>query len=715
MRKTHLFILSTSFLTGLYLALHEAHWFWIGYLILFLLLFYREKFLKILALASLCGGIFYGHLSLKGQNELSFLTGEIFGEVLRVEPYFNEYKILFRLTSGEQILLKSRLKLEPGAKCVLEVQTKRGSEWLNPFRPDLKELLLALGVEGIYELKQVEKVTCRQAEASLEGLRYQLFNFAESLRGVSQGLFLALVLGVETQLPPEYLEALKKQGIYHQLAISGYNLALIYGFLYFFWRNLLSFTPLRRIGFPLQMYALVLALPGALVVLFLSGMAGSAIRAFFFLLTLILAKIFWRQTPSLLLLLLAGLILSLLDPQILKNLSFQFSFLATIGLLLGHSLWHKFGLIPEKLFLPKPNQLPFLAKVFNFILESLFLSFFITLLLLPLFLYRIGYIAFGTPFNNLLATFFWSFIFIPFSLLSAFLYFLNEDLAKLLMELVGWIFSWYLKIPFWDRIYSLSLPVNLFLIALALSLFLAFLWQRFYTKIWESFLVFLLSFVFIYQIFSFFHQKTNYLIVFKDYKFPHILVKDRGNFLLILNHSHDTFPVLKTLYLPIYQKIGLSELHLILNFSNFNVYDLLKKDFNVYRSYTLEEIKYLDLSFLHQGNFELIEIGDGSYLLEFNGLSIGLFTGRKYLKDLPVSFELELGNPKDGGSFDGALKLPEKLRKEALLIFPKDTYALLCKEQERRTSFFTYFLFPIVPYYLQNGFCQRVDYHLSNS
>lgn len=56
-------------------------------------------------------------------------------------------------------------------------------------------------------------------------MRYQIFRFSENLSSTAQGLIQALVSKVEYNIPEEYKDKLKNQGLYHQLAISGFNLA----------------------------------------------------------------------------------------------------------------------------------------------------------------------------------------------------------------------------------------------------------------------------------------------------------------------------------------------------------------------------------------------------------------------------------------------------------------------------------------------------------
>ena len=711
MIQAYFFVIATSFLIGLYLSFYSAHVFFLFYVLLLQLFFFPQNKLKALAVLTLVLSFMFGSFYFKKEKSKLPTKAQFFGEVLKVEPYFEGKRVLLRLTSGEEILFTAyKSDFSPGMKCLLSLTSKEMKEGLNPFRPSTRELARAQGVEGFYEFKRQDQAICKTDGFNIESIRYELFRFSEELSGLAKGLFQALVLGVETQLPPEYLEALKKQGLYHQLAISGFNLGILYGILYKFTLFWLRRFPLVFRRYPLQIYAMIFSLPGALVVLFLSGFAGSAVRAFFFLFFLVLAKLFFRNTPSFLILLLTAFILCLFEPALIGNLSFQFSFLATLGLLLAHHLWQRLNLKPKNLW----------QKSLYISLQGLFISSFISLVLLLILLYRIGYYAIATPINNLFASAFWSFIFIPLSLLSALIYFLDETLAKYLMEFIATIFKWYMEIPFFDWLYISSLSVNLLLISFLIFLLVYFTNQKiiqklnfkfsFYVKCFP-FLLTLLFFILTYYFFEKFYQKTDYIIVFKDKNFPHILLKNQDKFALLLNLKSEDIKPYKAKYFPIYYKLGVSSFECVVNFSRFNPYRVFSKDFEVRNVSTLEEKKYLEIEVCDPKMFELIELKEGAYFLEFKGLTLALVFHRKQSLLLPAEVSIFLPKPKDEKDLPTESIYLEGERQSALILVPKEKYALLFSEKERRDSFLAYFFFPFVPYYFEDNIGKIINYH----
>lgn len=711
MIKAYFFAVATSFLIGLYLSFYSAHLVFLFYVLLLQLFFFPQNKLKALAVLTLVLSFMFGSFYFKEEKSKLPTKAQFFGEVLTVEPYFEGKRVLLRLTSGEVILFTAyKGDFSPGMKCLLSLTSKEMKEGLNPFRPATRELERAQGVEGFYEFKRQDEAICKTDGFNIESIRYELFRFSEELSGLAKGLFQALVLGVETQLPSEYLEALKKQGLYHQLAISGFNLGILYGILYKFTLFWLRRSPLVFTRYPLQIYAMIFSLPGALVVLFLSGFAGSAVRAFFFLFVLVLAKVFFRNTPSLLILLLTAFILCLFEPSLIGNLSFQFSFLATLGLLLANQFWQRLNLKPKNLW----------QKTLFISLQGLFVSSFISLVLLPLLLYRIGYYAIATPINNLLASAFWSFIFIPLSLLSALIYFLDETIAKYIMECVATIFKWYMKIPFFDWLYISPFSVNLLLISFLIFPLVYFTNQKiiqklnfhlsFYGKCFP-FLLALLFFILTYCFFDKFYQKIDFIIVFKDKNFPHILLKNQDKFALLLNLKSEDIKLYKAKYFPIYYKLGVSSFECVVNFSRFNPYRVFSKDFEVRNVSTLEEKKYLDIEVCDPRMFELIELKEGAYFLEFKGLTLALVFHRKPSLPLPAEVSIFLHKLKDKKDLPTESIYLEGERQSALILIPKEKYALLFSEKERRDSFLAYFLFPFVPYYLEDNIGKIINYH----
>ena len=139
----------------------------------------------------------------------------------------------------------------------------------------------------------------------------------------SAALLAGLVLGEKTGLPPEADEAFRRAGVYHILAVSGFNVALLASSVFFL---------LSALGVPRRASAVTagVALVGfALVV----GGQASVLRATVMGLLLLAATLLDRQSQLMNALALAALCLLAWRPGDLWDPGFQLSFAATAGII----------------------------------------------------------------------------------------------------------------------------------------------------------------------------------------------------------------------------------------------------------------------------------------------------------------------------------------------------------------------------------------------
>lgn len=151
------------------------------------------------------------------------------------------------------------------------------------------------------------------------------------LPGEEQGLIRAIVLGDRTGIGPETSEAFKIAGIYHVLAISGAQIALVAGIL--LWA-------LGRLRAPPLVSCL--ATSGALV--FYSILVGGdapVTRAAIMVIVLLVGKVLDLESDMANLLGLAALLHLVAWPAAIRDVAFQLSFVATLGILLLTPVWLK--------------------------------------------------------------------------------------------------------------------------------------------------------------------------------------------------------------------------------------------------------------------------------------------------------------------------------------------------------------------------------------
>ena len=154
--------------------------------------------------------------------------------------------------------------------------------------------------------------------------------FEKTLPATSSGLLLGIVFGVEESLPIELADSLRISGVFHVVAASGMNVAFVGGFL----SSIFGFFLNRQM-------AIVLSIIGILFYAVLAGLEPSILRASIMGILVFTGQIIGRQNLSLYGLFLAGFAMLFWSPNIIFDIGFQLSFLATAGLLYIRPLFER--------------------------------------------------------------------------------------------------------------------------------------------------------------------------------------------------------------------------------------------------------------------------------------------------------------------------------------------------------------------------------------
>ncbi|MCS7278437.1 MAG: ComEC/Rec2 family competence protein [Thermodesulfobacteriaceae bacterium] len=560
--------LSLSFILGLFLSFYQVPFRIIIFLLfLLIVLLFKEILQNKTFLIYLLGIVFFyqvGNFYFKGWFQKGKIKEEFWVEIKEVNPWYNGYLVLaFSKDLGNFRFKTEKLNFFPGQNCLLFLGSKKYQDYLNPFYSERELRLKAMGlVEDLGFLKKEEYVCAKEEEFNLNYFRFRLLKFSEKLEPLARGLFQALVLGVEVNLPQEYIEKLKTQGLYHHLAISGFNLAVLYLIFYKIIKVILSHTPFLKLGYPVQLFSYFLALPGAFLVLLFSGFCPSALRAFILLILFVFSKLLLVKTTSFIILLWGVTLILIFEPYLVGNLSFQLSVISTLGIILGNRI---FNLWIEKFKI----EILFRDLILK-ILKAFFISWLISFLTFPFLIYYTGFFPIAMPINNLIATPIWSFLFIPISILGAILSFLKEDIAIFLLNFVAHIFELYIKIPFFELNFYPNLSVNLILFAIFLSLFLTLVFKKIFHL--KHLYIFHFALFFIcYFLIELIYNSIFFIVVFDVGKANAILLKSnslfRSSYFLFdtgPNFSNSSFNWTKIYLVPSLRKMGIRDFELII-------------------------------------------------------------------------------------------------------------------------------------------------------
>lgn len=137
------------------------------------------------------------------------------------------------------------------------------------------------------------------------------------------GLLNGILFGIKAQLTPELKSALIATGTLHIVALSGMNITILIT---------LAATTLRRV-FSRKVTSLLATFFIIGFILFV-GPSASILRAGIMGILSLLSTVFGREKMSIFLLFFTGVVMLLFHPAYLIDLSFQLSFLSTLGIII---------------------------------------------------------------------------------------------------------------------------------------------------------------------------------------------------------------------------------------------------------------------------------------------------------------------------------------------------------------------------------------------
>jgi len=232
----------------------------------------------------------------------------------------------------------------------------------------------------------------------------------------------SLLFGGKHNLPFQLKELIRYSGLSHLVAVSGLHLAILLQiWLYFF-----NVWPIPKL---IKFIILALIIISYII---MADFSPSILRAAIMSLIMIFALLNHRQYYSFWSLIMSVLILSAINPQILKDIGFQLSVLSTLGIIKIYPLVSQKHREQDILL---GNNL--LISLTSLLKESFLLCFSALIMVLPLTFYYFHEFSFFTPLTNVLIVPLVPLIII-LSLLVIILSFICYPLA--------FLFSWFLKL-----------------------------------------------------------------------------------------------------------------------------------------------------------------------------------------------------------------------------------------------------------------------------
>jgi competence protein ComEC len=146
----------------------------------------------------------------------------------------------------------------------------------------------------------------------------------------------ALTVGDKSNIPTQLRESFSGLGISHIFAISGLHVGAIAVAFYFLFKWVLKRSEYILLKFQMPRVAASLTILPVFTYTALAGFSTSALRAFIMITIYLLSIVLGKDDVKLNTLFIAALIILLINPNSLFELSFQLSFLSVFGILLFH-------------------------------------------------------------------------------------------------------------------------------------------------------------------------------------------------------------------------------------------------------------------------------------------------------------------------------------------------------------------------------------------
>ncbi|MFA5179719.1 MAG: DNA internalization-related competence protein ComEC/Rec2 [Syntrophales bacterium] len=185
----------------------------------------------------------------------------------------------------------------------------------------------------------------------LEGFRSTIRTFIDTnAPAPEKEIIKACILGDQQQIPRELRDAFSKTGISHIIAISGFNMSIIAFFSIYLMRGIIRRFPYLLLRFDLYKLSVLFAMPAVILYTFIAGAGMSVLRATLMILAFMAALLISKSRDLYNTLAMAALIILLVYPPALFDVSFQLSFAAVLAILI----------ITPRLtaFIPKPELAP---------------------------------------------------------------------------------------------------------------------------------------------------------------------------------------------------------------------------------------------------------------------------------------------------------------------------------------------------------------------
>ncbi|MEN6489013.1 MAG: DNA internalization-related competence protein ComEC/Rec2 [Smithella sp.] len=206
-----------------------------------------------------------------------------------------------------------------------------------------------------------------------------------------------MTLGNQTAIPGEIRDNFSRTGTSHILSISGLHIGMVSATAFFFISLLLKASEYLMLRFNIIKLSAAAAFLLVLFYALIAGMGITVIRSALMALTFLIALIFGKQKDPYNTLALAGLVILIISPEALFDISFQLSFLAVLFIIY---IVPRFSNLNLEQFAILPN---WSRSIIRYLYMSVLICLAATIGTLPLIIYYFNQVSSVTIIANLIA------------------------------------------------------------------------------------------------------------------------------------------------------------------------------------------------------------------------------------------------------------------------------------------------------------------------
>eukprot|EP01037_Dinobryon_pediforme_P006280 gene6280-6352_t len=256
------------------------------------------------------------------------VDGYAIGENIRPRHVRLKFRESAKVTAGDRIITLARLL--PPARASM------------PGGYDFSRAAYFAGLGGVgsvlgqlEHLPQIDSVpVLDQLRYALDRSRNRLAERVSTIIGGQEGaIAAAMVTGKRMLLTEDALDLIRQAGIFHIITISGVQMTLVAGMVFWFSRRLMAFSAHLSLRYPIKKFAACIAICAALTYDCATGSRVGTERALFMTLIMLGAILADRQAFTMRNLGFAVLAVVVLEPEAIAGASFQLSFAAVAALI----------------------------------------------------------------------------------------------------------------------------------------------------------------------------------------------------------------------------------------------------------------------------------------------------------------------------------------------------------------------------------------------